>query len=57
MSVTYPRRAGARTNPLPGIHTVRHDNPKVLKWVATGEEVQVVKEGKAIAVISPAPRP
>jgi len=28
------------------------DVPKVLKWVETGE-VQVVKEGKAVAVISP----
>ena len=33
------------------------DFPKVLKWVETGEEVQVVKEGKAVAVISPPPRP
>ena len=33
------------------------DFPKVLKWVETGEEVQVVKEGKPVAVISPAPRP
>ena len=33
------------------------DFPKVLKWVETGEEVQVVKEGKAVALISPAPRP
>jgi antitoxin (DNA-binding transcriptional repressor) of toxin-antitoxin stability system len=29
----------------------------VLKWVETGEEVQVLREGKPIAVISPAPRP
>ena len=36
---------------------VRLDFPKVLKWVETGEEVQVVREGKPIAVISPAPRP
>ena len=28
----------------------------VLKWVETGEEVQVVREGKPVAVISPAPR-
>ncbi|MCX6893779.1 MAG: hypothetical protein NTX51_20010 [Verrucomicrobia bacterium] len=33
------------------------DFPKVLKWVETGEEVQVVKEGKAVAVISPPPHP
>ena len=33
------------------------DFPKVLKWVETGEEVQVVREGKPVAVISPAPRP
>ena len=33
------------------------DFPKVLKWVETGEEVQVVKEGKAVAVISPPPCP
>jgi antitoxin (DNA-binding transcriptional repressor) of toxin-antitoxin stability system len=30
---------------------------RVLKWVETGEEVQVVREGKPVAVISPAPRP
>ena len=29
----------------------------VLKWVETGEEVQVVREGKPVTVISPAPRP
>ena len=29
----------------------------VLKWVETGEEVQVLREGKPVAVISPAPRP
>jgi antitoxin (DNA-binding transcriptional repressor) of toxin-antitoxin stability system len=28
----------------------------VLKYVETGEEVQVVREGKPVAVISPAPR-
>ena len=33
------------------------DFPRVLKWVETGEEVQVVREGKPVAVISPAPRP
>jgi len=29
----------------------------VLKCVETGEEVQVLREGKPVAVISPAPRP
>jgi antitoxin (DNA-binding transcriptional repressor) of toxin-antitoxin stability system len=33
------------------------DFPRVLEWVETGEEVQVVREGKPVAVISPAPRP
>ena len=33
------------------------DFPRVLKWVETGEEVQVVREGKPVAVISPAPCP
>jgi antitoxin (DNA-binding transcriptional repressor) of toxin-antitoxin stability system len=33
------------------------DFPRVLKWVETGEEVQVVREGKPVTVISPAPRP
>jgi antitoxin (DNA-binding transcriptional repressor) of toxin-antitoxin stability system len=32
------------------------DFPKVLKWVETGEEVQVVKEGRPVTVISPATR-
>ncbi len=29
----------------------------ILKWVETGEEVQVTREGKPVALISPAPRP
>ena len=29
----------------------------MLKWVESGEEVQVVREGKPVAVISPAPHP
>ena len=29
----------------------------VLKWVESGEEVQIVREGKPVAVISPAPHP
>ena len=29
----------------------------MLKWVESGEEVQVVREGKPVAVISPVPRP
>ena len=33
------------------------DFSKVLEWVETGEQVQVVREGKPVAVISPAPRP
>ena len=33
------------------------DFPRVLEWVETGEEVQVMREGKPVAVISPAPRP
>ena len=32
------------------------DFPRVLEWVETGEEVQVMREGKPVAVISPAPR-
>ena len=36
---------------------VGRDFPRVLKWVETGEEVQVVREGKPVAVISPASRP
>ena len=36
---------------------VDQDFLKVLKWVETGEPVQVVREGKPIAVISPWPRP
>jgi len=35
---------------------VGRDFLSVLKWVETGEEVQVVREGKPVAVISPAPR-
>jgi antitoxin (DNA-binding transcriptional repressor) of toxin-antitoxin stability system len=30
---------------------------RVLKWVETGEEVQIVREGKPVAFISPARRP
>ncbi len=34
---------------------VGRDFLSVLKWVETGEEVEVVREGKPVAVISPAP--
>ena len=35
------------------VSEVGQDFLKVLEWVETGEEVQVVREGKAVAVISP----
>ncbi len=35
---------------------VGRDFLSVLKWVETGEEVQVVREGKPVAVISPPAR-
>ena len=33
------------------------DFTTVLKWVESGEDVQIVREGKPVAVISPAPQP
>jgi antitoxin (DNA-binding transcriptional repressor) of toxin-antitoxin stability system len=36
---------------------VGRDFPSVLRWVETGEEVQVLREGKPVAVISPPARP
>ena len=36
---------------------VDRDFLNVLRWVETGEEVQVMREGKPVAVISPVPRP
>ena len=32
------------------------DFPAVLKWVETGEDVQVLQEGKPVAMISPVER-
>ena len=39
------------------VREVGLDFPKVLKWVESGEEVEVVREGNPVAVISPARRP
>ena len=39
------------------VSEIGRDFLSILKWVETGEEVQVVREGKPVAVISPAPRP
>jgi antitoxin (DNA-binding transcriptional repressor) of toxin-antitoxin stability system len=38
------------------VSEVGEDFLRVLRWVETGEEVQVVREGKPMAVISPAAR-
>ena len=35
---------------------IGQDFPSILKWVETGEEVQVVREGKPVAMICPPAR-
>jgi antitoxin (DNA-binding transcriptional repressor) of toxin-antitoxin stability system len=38
------------------INEIRHDFLSVLKWVEAGEEVEVVREGKPVAMICPPSR-
>jgi len=38
------------------INEIGHDFLKVLKWVETGEQVEITREGRTVAVISPTPR-
>jgi antitoxin (DNA-binding transcriptional repressor) of toxin-antitoxin stability system len=35
------------------VSEIGRDFPSILKWIETGEEVQVVQEGKPVAVICP----
>ena len=38
------------------VSEVGKDFPAILRWVEAGEEVEVLREGKPVAVIAPAPR-
>ena len=35
------------------VRQLRHDFGSVLNWIAEGEQVQIVKKGKVIALLSP----
>jgi len=37
------------------IRQVRHDFSSVLNWVAEGEQVEISKHGKVVALLSPPP--
>jgi antitoxin (DNA-binding transcriptional repressor) of toxin-antitoxin stability system len=39
------------------IRQVRHDFSAVLEWVGEGEQVQISKRGKIVALLSPPPAP
>ena len=37
------------------VRQLRHDFGSVLDWIAEGEQVEIVKKGKVIALLSPPP--
>jgi antitoxin (DNA-binding transcriptional repressor) of toxin-antitoxin stability system len=37
------------------IRELRHDSSRVLGWVEAGEEVRILRRGKAIALLTPLP--
>jgi antitoxin (DNA-binding transcriptional repressor) of toxin-antitoxin stability system len=39
------------------VRQLRHAFGDVMDWVANGQQVQIVKKGKVIALLSPPPRP
>jgi prevent-host-death family protein len=39
------------------VRQLRHDFGSVMNWVADGEQVEIVKTGKIIALLSPPPSP
>ncbi|HWX19262.1 MAG TPA: type II toxin-antitoxin system prevent-host-death family antitoxin [Candidatus Binatia bacterium] len=39
------------------VRQLRHNFGSVLEWVAEGQQVEIVKKGKVIALLSPPPPP
>ena len=39
------------------VRQLRHNFGSVLDWITSGEQVEIVKKGKVIALLSPPPRP
>jgi antitoxin (DNA-binding transcriptional repressor) of toxin-antitoxin stability system len=39
------------------VRQLRHAFGEVMVWIADGEQVEIVKKGKIIALLSPPPRP
>jgi prevent-host-death family protein len=39
------------------VRELRHAFGRVMEWVAEGEQVEIVKRGKVIALLSPPPHP
>jgi antitoxin (DNA-binding transcriptional repressor) of toxin-antitoxin stability system len=37
------------------VRQLRHDFGSVLNWIAEGQQVEIVKKGKVIALLSPPP--
>ncbi len=39
------------------VRQLRHAFGSVLEWVADGQQVEIVKKGKVVALLSPPPKP
>ena len=39
------------------VRQLRHNLGSVLDWITDGQQVEIVKKGKVIALLSPPPRP
>ena len=39
------------------VRQLRHNFGSVLNWITDGQQVEIVKKGKVIALLSPPPRP
>jgi antitoxin (DNA-binding transcriptional repressor) of toxin-antitoxin stability system len=39
------------------VRQLRHDFGSVMDWIAEGQQVEIVKKGKVIALLSPPPPP
>lgn len=41
---------------IANVRTLRHDFGLVMDWIAEGQQVEIVKKGRVIALLSPPPR-
>ena len=42
---------------IANVRQLRHDFGSVMDWIAEGQQVEIVKKGKVIALLSPPPSP